>query len=452
MERKSSFRKAIVQAYKIPQSDSTEVVLSQRSQAEPPRELKEFSVKRRSLLLKMAFCFLLFSGFQFYAPLPAETNLTNVWGVEKEHVAESISSSIRANEYPEKVQFKIGEKMLDAVVRYNIEPEVKEYIDSLLQKYQPDYAAVVAIQPDTGRILALSSFVRGQESFGNLAVHSEFPAASIFKIITAAAAIDQGIANPKTTYQYNGKNTSLYKKNVLRHKKNKWTRETSLSYAFARSINTVFGRIGVFDVGGTRLAEYAEYFGFNKSFPLDISVESSKTRFDPANEWAIAEAASGYTNTTTISPLHAAMMVSAIVNDGVMIEPSLIEFAHHPDGPLLYESNQNSYQTVESETAQNMRVLMRETVKKGSARKSFRGFFKGNYAKLDVGGKTGSLSGNNPKGRTEWFVGYGDSGFDRVVIAAVVVNKEKWRVKPSYLARKIIEEYFKQPPPASRNK
>ena len=90
-----------------------------------------------------------------------------------------------------------------------------------------------------------------------------------------------------------------------------------------------------------------------------------------------------------------------------------------------------------------MKVLMRATVRKGSARKSFKGFFRGNYKSLDVGGKTGSLTGLNPKGRTEWFVGYGDSGKEKIAVATVIVNKKKWRVKPAYLARKVIEEYFK---------
>ena len=57
-------------------------------------------------------------------------------------------------------------------------------------------------------------------------------------------------------------------------------------------------------------------------------------------------------------------------------------------------------------------------------------------------GKLGRSAAINPKGRTEWFVGYGDSGSDQITIAAVVVNKEKWRIKPAVLARKVIENYF----------
>ena len=126
-----------------------------------------------------------------------------------------------------------------------------------------------------------------------------------------------------------------------------------------------------------------------------------------------------------------------------LVEPRLVKDAHFLNGPMIYSSDEQLQQVLDAETAKDMRVLMRKTVQSGSARKRFRGFFKGSYADLDVGGKTGSLTGLNPKGRTEWFAGYGDSGENQIAVAAVVVNKKVWRVKPSYLARKIFEEYFK---------
>lgn len=397
-------------------------------------------------ILKSFFVVTVFLVFQFFPDSPVETNrsLEQVWGIDKQHVANSISNEVVANEYPGLVRIATDQYDFDAIVHYNIQPELNKYIDDLILRYGPDYAAVVAIQPHTGHIVAMSSFVRDASDLGgNLAVHSGFPAASIFKIITAAAAIDTGIAKPGSIYQYNGTNTSLYKSNVLRHKNNKWTRNTSLSRAFALSINTVFGRIGVFDVGAENLQVYADRFGFNRPVPVDFSLIESKTGFKADNEWSVAEAASGYTRATTISPVHAAMIPSIIANDGIMIEPNLVDFAVDMSGPLLYKSEPKAIQVLDKKTSDDMRVLMRATVKKGSARKHFRKFFRGPYADLDVGGKTGSLTGEDPHGKTEWFVGYGDSGTDKIAIAAVVVNKEKWRVKPAYLVRKVIEEYFK---------
>ncbi|GIS91646.1 MAG: hypothetical protein CM1200mP20_16870 [Pseudomonadota bacterium] len=56
---------------------------------------------------------------------------------------------------------------------------------------------------------------------------------------------------------FNGKTTSLYRKNVLHHKNNKWTRHLPLSASFGKSVNTVFGRLGLEYVGGEGLLDYA---------------------------------------------------------------------------------------------------------------------------------------------------------------------------------------------------
>ena len=391
-----------------------------------------------------------FAFFILYPGTPVETKRSQnqIWGVHKQQLAQSLSRNVWTNNYPTIVRLLGADDEFDALVYYNIEPQLNEYIDNLILRYKPDYSAVVALQADTGRILAMSSYEKDNFTNRNLALHSGFPAASVFKIVTAAAAIDTGAAKPNSIYAYNGKNTSLYRANVFRHKTNKWTRNTSLVRAFALSINTVFGRLGLYDVGGENLKQYADNFGFNQPIPFDISIDSSKTGFQVDDEWSIVEAASGFTTETTISPLHGAMIASVIANDGVMVEPNLIDFAVHPSGPLLYQSNLVESRVFDKQTADDMRVLMRATVRRGSARKHFRSFFKGAYTDLDVGGKTGSLTGHNPQGKTEWFVGYGDSGKDKIAIAAVVVNKDKWRVKPAYLARKILEEYFK---PESQN-
>jgi len=412
-----------------------------RRQPEKPPSRKGFFIVNSFL------CLFLFASFLLYTPEPAQTVPENrdIWGVNSTHIAESISSSLRQNEYPQTIPILTADGVVDARISYNIKPKLEQCIDSLLERYKPDFAGVAAIDPTAGHIIAMSSFIRDGEPFGNLAMHSGFPAASLFKIITAAALIDQEQAKPSTVYEYNGKDTSLYKKNVLRHKKNKWTKQTTLERAFGRSINTVFGRLGIYHVGGDTLAQYANTFGFDKTLPIDFYVDNSKTDFDTTNEWSIAEVASGFTRTTTISPLHAAMVVSAIVNNGVLVTPRLINKAVHPNGPLLYKAETSAVEMIDPETANDMRILMRHTVKNGSARKSFRKFFRGDFADFDAGGKTGSLTGHNPRGRTEWFAGYGDAGDDKIVIATVIVNKDKWRIKPAYLTRKVLEHYFNHP-------
>ncbi|RKZ24167.1 penicillin-binding protein, partial [bacterium] len=61
-----------------------------------------------------------------------------------------------------------------------------------------------------------------------------------------------------------------------------------------------------------------------------------------------------------------------------------------------------------------------------------------------VGGKTGSLTGSNPRGRYEWFVGFAPLEAPEVVVAVLIVNGKYWRLKSSYLALKVMEEYLKR--------
>jgi beta-lactamase class D len=62
---------------------------------------------------------------------------------------------------------------------------------------------------------------------------------------------------------------------------------------------------------------------------------------------------------------------------------------------------------------------------------------------IEVGGKTGSLTGTNPPGKVDWFVGYAEAGNQRIAICALTINEKNWRVKSSYMARVAIEQWFR---------
>jgi membrane peptidoglycan carboxypeptidase len=93
-------------------------------------------------------------------------------------------------------------------------------------------------------------------------------------------------------------------------------------------------------------------------------------------------------------------------------------------------------------TASKLNSLMQATVAKGSARKSFRKFRRGELEHALVGGKTGSLTGFHPRGRYDWFVGFGQLGDRKIAYAALCINKEKWYVKSARLARELLEFYL----------
>jgi len=220
-------------------------------------------------------------------------------------VADAVTKQALKNRFPNKLSF-IDENgsRTSGVVEYTFNPAMHNDMADVYLRYQPDYACFVALDVETGAILNLTSFIKSDEQWDNLVMRSDYPAASVFKMVTAAAGLDMGKVLPSTVLPFNGKSTSLYKKHVLKHKANKWTRKPTLKQSFAKSINTVFARLGVYQVGADNLRKYASRFGFGQAMETDFNLPVSHLGLDLATDWEVAEAASGYTKEITLSPIH----------------------------------------------------------------------------------------------------------------------------------------------------
>ena len=167
---------------------------------------------------------------------------------------------------------------------------------------------------------------------------------------------------------------------------------------------------------------------------------------DPEDDWQIAEMASGYTTRNTLSPLHGAVLAATAVNGGNLVAPVIVESLTGPYGiPIYVHEQPGMTRAMDEKSAEQLKVMMQETVRKGSARKAFRKFFRNEYEDVQAGGKTGSLTGFKPKGRYDWFVGFGQRGDRKLAYAMLCINKEKWYVKSSRFAREMLEYYFDQP-------
>jgi cell division protein FtsI/penicillin-binding protein 2 len=142
--------------------------------------------------------------------------------------------------------------------------------------------------------------------------------------------------------------------------------------------------------------------------------------------------------------LQGALIAASIANEGLMMEPYIVDSLNLESGQAIYFGKPNLIgKTVKPETAIKIRQLMRETVVKGTSRSYFRSLVKNPpIEEVEFGGKTGSLWGKNPKGKCDWFVGYGISPQRRIAVAALTVNIDKWTVKSSYLSRYFMEKFF----------
>jgi len=337
-----------------------------------------------------------------------------------------------------------------AQVRYTLNQDSQNHVDNLFKQYKPDYGAFVAISADTGRVLTLSSFQKNanEKNLGNLALRSMFPAASIFKVITAAAAIDNSNLNPDSIFAFNGSSHTLYKRNVAQTQYNRWTRYMTMREAFAKSVNTVFGKMGAHYIGPHGLEEYAKRFGFDRDIESDLPVETGAA-FKPeeGNHFEIAEAASGFNRESKMSPLQGAMIAAGIINDGVIMEPFVVESLWSTElSKAIYTGEPKTLSVaIQPNSAKQMRELMRETVVRGTSRKSFRQVFrrKDLLDLLELGGKTGSLTANYPRAKVDWFIGYASYKGEKIAVAALTAHKEYWTVKSSYLAASYFDHYYR---------
>ncbi len=362
----------------------------------------------------------------------------------KDNVAQVLAASASFYEFPTQFELKLkGMEKVQTKIQYSFDAKLQKNMEALFRVYMPDYGAFVALDVKTGRVLSMVSYSKLKRNPDNLALRASFPSASVFKVVTATAAIEEHNILGNTVIPFNGRNHTLYRGQILKSNVTKWTKFMTFKEAFARSVNTVFGRIGAYTVGSDDLRQYAGRFGFNRRIAGDVLIQEGRALI-PQDLWGLAESASGFTRDNTMSPLQGALIAASIANDGVMMEPYIVESIVKSDNTVLYAVEPKiSSITMDRTTATEIRTLMKETVLHGTSRGSFRGFFKNRFAAVDVGGKTGSLTGFQPRGKYDWFVGYAGSGDHRIALAALTIHEKQWRVKSSYLARLAIEKYFK---------
>jgi len=365
--------------------------------------------------------------------------------LSKEVLATQLGNVIRGNEFPENYTFTVGSEAKQASIQYTLDEAMQAQMTKLMGQYKPDYGAFVAMDAKTGRILSMVSYSKHPVN-ENLTLRATFPSASIFKVVTASAAIDLNKASPDTVVPFNGALHTLYKRNVESNKETRWTTHMTMREAFARSVNVFFGKLGLFYVGPRNLALYAERYLFNHPIRADIPVQAGRAHISTDDPWSVAEAASGYTRENTMSPVHGALIAAAVANDGVMMEPFVIDSLRDDKGETIYraEPRQASI-VVEPQSAEPLRELFQQTVRSGTSRKSFRQIVRRrSYDEVEFGGKTGSLMGADPKGKCDWFVGYARYRDRRIAVAALTVNEQKWKVKSSVLAKLFFQGYLKQ--------
>jgi len=329
---------------------------------------------------------------------------------------------------------------------YALDSATQSRAEYWLKRFRPEMGVVLISDLHTPSILAAAENHADTLLEGlHLALGGQYPAASLIKIITASAGLENTLKGPEDSLPRLGANHTLYRSQIrLDH--NPSYPMVALREAFARSINPAFAILGI-KVGPKGLQNMAEQFGFNRERPCALWGMSQFTA--PDSGFSLAETACGFTDRSTISPLHALQIARAIGSDGRLLTPVFATSLTDQKTGLKVPISpvQNLAKVVDDATLLGLQDLMEATTRIGTARKGFHRAMRANDLNLlKVGGKTGSLDGNDPPGRYEWFIGYANytrNPAKGIAISVMLIHHEYLAVHASELAAYIIRDWLR---------
>jgi cell division protein FtsI/penicillin-binding protein 2 len=320
-----------------------------------------------------------------------------------------------------------------------LDPEWQRGITDLVASYGLPRAAVVVMDTDTGRVRAYAS--HGENGSGDLARDATAPAASVFKVVTASALVQRGVAEDAVTC-FSGGFHAVFARDLVanEHRDHDCI---SLAEAFGRSANTVFARRAVERLQPPDLLNAAHAWGYGEAVPFDAPVAAGAIDV-PTEQLEFARAAAGFWH-SHLSAVHGAVIAQAIARGGVMQRPYVIDGIYDAQGVQLATGAPHEWRrAVPPEVATSLAHMMTHSVSEGTARTSFHDAAGRPYLPgVDVGGKTGTLTGESPFRAYTWFIGNAVGGSTHVSFAVMVVNGPVWRVRAPTLARQVLQIVYR---------
>jgi penicillin-binding protein A len=310
--------------------------------------------------------------------------------------------------------------------------------------------AAVAIDPKTGKILAVVSTpsydptsltdantagaawkkltADPDKPLTNRALRQPLPPGSTFKLVVAAAALEDGLypsvdvrTDSPDPYTLPGTTTELSNENP-----NAPCENASIRTALQYSCNNVFARMAV-KLGQDKVRAMAEKFGFDDT-EQDVPVRAYTSVY-PSDMDESSTALTGIGQyDVTATPLQMAMVSAAIANDGKLVAPHMVSQITDGGGDVLedYDSEAATEEVVSASTAKQLRSAMETVVEDGT----------GTNARIGgatVGGKTGTAQHGEKNSKTPyaWFTSYAKAGGKEVAVAVVVEQSNAARSEVS---------------------
>jgi penicillin-binding protein 2 len=375
-------------------------------------------------------------------------------------------------------------KTVDAQPGFNLHLTIDLTIQEKAEELLSGKAgAVVAMDPNTGDILVMASspafdqndFVSGlshaqwnalisnpNRPMENKAVQAEYPPASTYKIITAIAALEEGVFDENTTVYCPGH--LEFGDRVFHCWKNTGHGEVDIYRALAESCDVYFYQAGL-AVGVDKLAAYAEACGLGS--PTGIRLDNESRGLIPTSDWKMRRLGSSWQKGETLNvaigqgynlatPLQMLVLIAAIGNGGTRFEPQIVKRISTADGTTVREIRP----IVKGQLNISRKTM--QIVKKGlwQAVNTDRGTARGIWLKnISISGKTGTAQLVERKDPSEvqvqteeelealhkphaWFVAYAPSENPQIAVAVIVEHGEHGSTAAAPIAKEIIQAYL----------
>lgn len=323
---------------------------------------------------------------------------------------------------------------------------LQDYISQLL-KQQGKKGSVVLLNSKTGEILAMVSYPTfnpndmdnvDEDSLLNRATQGLYPPGSVFKLVTAAAALEN--IEDITERDFNCGGTVEFDGARIRCYKGEIHGQVNLAQALSVSCNTTFSSLGI-EIGWRALLKTGEKFGFNEDFLFsDVRMKMSSLPINyKTSRRELAWTSVGQAR-VLVTPLHMAMMAAAIANDGVMMEPKLLYRVVGRNGDIQKELKPSIYKKVlDEEKARILKEMMAGVVREGTGKQA-------RSSAIAIAGKTGTAEEGAKEQQNRnlaWFVGFASVDDPRLAIAVLledVGEGETGGTRSAPLAKKVLEK------------
>jgi len=290
--------------------------------------------------------------------------------------------------------------------------------------------AVVAIEPSTGRILALQAYPDfdpntvkqnwesltqdEDSSLLNRSTQGLYPPGSTFKVVTALAAMDKMADWSTFTHECDGE--VEFDNKVIHCYNGKSHGTVDMKKALAVSCNSYFAALGK-KIGAINLREKADVLYCNRDYDFQLAHKKSQVALDKSStESELVETAIGQ-GKTLVTPLYMAMLVSAIANDGIMMKPYLVDHIEYFNGKAGKVTVPEKITKIcTPEQANLLTDMMIEVVSNGTGGAA-------SVSGVSVAGKTGTAE-NATGSDHSWFIGFAPAENPKVAVAVMLENSD----------------------------